>query len=281
MTSLSNAQAIAWATQRLNPFSDSPKLDAEVLLLHILDKPRSYLFTWPEAQLPAPLYQQFKHLIDQRCIGIPVAHLTGEREFWSLPFYVNSSTLIPRPDTETLVEKALALDIPSNAKVLDLGTGTGAIVLSLASEMPSWQLWGVDFSEDAVTLAKKNQQRLGMTNTTIVQSDWFSNVPTQAFDLIVSNPPYIEEDDIHLSQGDVRFEPLSALVAPDNGYADIRHIAKHALEYLTLGGYLMVEHGFEQAEGVKEIFAQMGYGNILTIKDMAGCDRVTLAQKLQ
>ncbi|WP_425326800.1 peptide chain release factor N(5)-glutamine methyltransferase [Pseudoalteromonas luteoviolacea] len=281
VTCSSNAQAIAWATQRLAVSSDSPKLDAEVLLLHVLDKPRSYLFTWPEAELSAQQQERFKHLIGKRSEGIPVAHLVGEREFWSLPFYVNNSTLIPRPDTETLVEQALGLALPTEAKVLDLGTGTGAIALSLASEMPKWQVWAVDYSEEAVALAKKNQQRLAVANATILQSDWFSNVPNHAFDLIVSNPPYIEEDDVHLSQGDVRFEPLSALVAPEHGYADIRHIALAAVDYLAAGGYLMVEHGFEQGAGVQEIFAQMGYGNILTIKDMAGCDRVTLAQKLQ
>ncbi|KZN47125.1 peptide chain release factor N(5)-glutamine methyltransferase [Pseudoalteromonas luteoviolacea] len=281
MTCPSNAQAIAWATQLLTALSDSPKLDAEVLLLHVLEKPRSYLFTWPEVELSEQQYAQFKAMVEQRCEGLPVAHLTGEREFWSLPFYVNNSTLIPRPDTETLVEQALALDLPIDTCVLDLGTGTGAIALSLASEMPRWQLWAVDYSDDAVLLAKKNQQRLGITNATILQSDWFANVPKQHFDLIVSNPPYIEEDDINLSQGDVRFEPLSALVAPEQGYADIRHIAKNALDYLMAGGYIMVEHGYDQGAGVQEIFAQMGYGNILTIKDMAGCDRVTLAQKLQ
>ncbi|KZN33321.1 hypothetical protein N480_24115 [Pseudoalteromonas luteoviolacea S2607] len=281
VTCPSNAQAIAWATHLLTALSDSPKLDAEVLLLHVLNKPRSYLFTWPEVELSEQQYTQFKNMVGQRSEGVPVAHLTGEREFWSLPFYVNSSTLIPRPDTETLVEQALELDLPINANVLDLGTGTGAIALSLASEMPKWQLWAVDYSNDAVLLAKKNQQRLGITNATILQSDWFVNVPKQHFDLIVSNPPYIEENDVHLSQGDVRFEPLSALVAPEQGYADIRHIAKNALDYLMTGGYIMVEHGYDQGAGVQEIFAQMGYGNILTIKDMAGCDRVTLAQKLQ
>ncbi|WP_239032899.1 peptide chain release factor N(5)-glutamine methyltransferase [Pseudoalteromonas luteoviolacea] len=275
---ISNAQAIAWATQQLIEHSDSPKLDAEVLLLHILDKPRSYLFTWPEAELSDEHHQAFIAHIARRLEGEPVAHITGEREFWSLPFYVNNSTLIPRPDTETLVEYALGLALPHTAKVLDLGTGTGAIALSLASEMPSWQVWAVDYSPDAVTLATRNQQRHALNNVTIAQSDWFSNVPEQQFDLIVSNPPYIENNDVHLTQGDVRFEPLSALVAEENGYADIRHIASQAREYLSSGGFILVEHGFEQGQGVREIFAQMNYRNILTIKDMAGCDRVTLAQ---
>ncbi|TMP38570.1 peptide chain release factor N(5)-glutamine methyltransferase [Pseudoalteromonas rubra] len=275
------AQAIAWASGQLQSSSESAKLDAEVLLLHILQKNRSYLFAWPEAELNAEQQQRFATLIARRQAGEPVAHLTGEREFWSLPLYVNNSTLIPRPDTETLVEQALALALPTQARVLDLGTGTGAIVLALASEQPGWQLIGVDFSSDAVALAEKNRLRLGFEHVQIRQSDWFSALADQCFDLIVSNPPYICETDEHLSQGDVRFEPLSALVAPDQGYADIRHIIEQAQAHLTSDGYLMFEHGYQQAAGVQQIFAQMNYRNILTIKDMAGCDRVTMAQKPQ
>ncbi|QTL33892.1 peptide chain release factor N(5)-glutamine methyltransferase [Pseudoalteromonas viridis] len=275
------AQAIAWASGQLQSSSESAKLDAEVLLLHILQKNRSYLFAWPEAELNAEQQQRFATLVERRQAGEPVAHLTGEREFWSLPLYVNNSTLIPRPDTETLVEQALALPLSAQAKVLDLGTGTGAIVLALASEQPGWQLMGVDFSHDAVALAEKNRQRLGFEHVEIRHSDWFSALAEQRFDLIVSNPPYICEQDEHLSQGDVRFEPLSALVAPEQGYADIRHIIEQALAYLTPDGYLMFEHGYQQAAGVRQIFAQMNYRNILTIKDMAGCDRVTMAQKPQ
>ncbi|WP_054017253.1 peptide chain release factor N(5)-glutamine methyltransferase [Pseudoalteromonas sp. R3] len=278
---LTLAQAIAWASGQLQSSSESAKLDAEVLLLHILQKNRSYLFAWPEAELNADQQQRFATLIARREAGEPVAHLTGEREFWSLPLYVNNSTLIPRPDTETLVEQALALALPTQARVLDLGTGTGAIVLALASEQPGWQLIGVDFSSDAVALAEKNRQRLGFEHVQIRQSDWFSALTDQCFDLIVSNPPYICETDKHLSQGDVRFEPLSALVAPDQGYADIRHIIEQAQAHLTSDGYLMFEHGYQQAAGVQQIFAQMNYRNILTIKDMAGCDRVTMAQKPQ
>ncbi|ALU44378.1 peptide chain release factor N(5)-glutamine methyltransferase [Pseudoalteromonas rubra] len=273
------AQAIAWASSQLQSSSESAKLDAEVLLLHILKKNRSYLFAWPEAELNAEQYQLFESLILRRKAGEPVAHLTGEREFWSLPLYVNNSTLIPRPDTETLVEHALTLPLPADARVVDLGTGTGAIVLALASEQPDWQLIGVDYSHDAVALAEKNRQRLGFEHVQICQSDWFSALSEQRFDLIVSNPPYICESDEHLTQGDVRFEPLSALVAPEEGYADIRHITEQALQYLAPDGYLMFEHGYQQAAGVQQIFAQMNYRNILTIKDMAGCDRVTMAQK--
>ncbi len=278
MENLTVAQAIAWATQTLRNTSDSPKLDAEVLLLHVLEKPKSYLFAWPEAELTDVQLSAFEKLIAERETGHPVAHLVGVREFWSLELEVNNSTLIPRPDTETLVEKALSLDLPADTKMLDLGTGTGAIALSLASEQPNWQVTAVDYSEQAVALAKRNQQKLALNNVTIMQSDWFSAVPNQQFDLIVSNPPYIDELDEHLSQGDVRFEPKSALVAPDNGMADIKLIIEQARQYLAPNGYLLIEHGYQQALLLKEFFAQMAYSNILTIKDMAGCDRVTMAQ---
>jgi release factor glutamine methyltransferase len=278
VANLTVAQAIAWATHTLKNTSDSPKLDAEVLLLHVLDKPKSYLFTWPEAELTEVQLSTFKKLIAERETGHPVAHLVGVREFWSLELEVNNSTLIPRPDTETLVEKALNLDLPTNAKMLDLGTGTGAIALSLASEQSNWQITAVDYSEQAVALAKRNQQKHALNNVTIMQSDWFSAVPNQQFDLIVSNPPYIDALDEHLSQGDVRFEPKSALVAPDNGMADIKLIIEQARQYLAPNGYLLIEHGYQQALLLQEFFAQMAYSNILTIKDMAGCDRVTMAQ---
>ncbi|ASD67896.1 peptide chain release factor N(5)-glutamine methyltransferase [Pseudoalteromonas piscicida] len=277
MPTLNIAQAVAWATSELLPHSESAKLDSEVLLLHVIDKTRTYLFTWPEAELSALEQQRFEAYIARRVTGEPVAHITGQREFWSLPLKVNNSTLIPRPDTETLVEHVLTLSMSNDAQVLDLGTGTGAIALALASEYPTWQITAVDASADAVALAKSNQAQLGFDNVTILQSDWFSAVAEQKFDLIVSNPPYIDEADHHLSQGDVRFEPLSALVADDHGYADIFHIIRMAKLHLNSGGYLLLEHGFEQADKIQQFFAEMAYINILTIKDMTGCDRVTLA----
>ncbi|WP_024609878.1 peptide chain release factor N(5)-glutamine methyltransferase [Pseudoalteromonas sp. TB64] len=271
-------QAIAAGANLLASSSESAKLDAQVLLLHILQKPRSYLFTWPENELNAEQQQQFELFCQRRLNGEPVAHITGQREFWSLLLEVNATTLIPRPDTETLVEQALEMAVPATAKVLDLGTGTGAIALALGSEMPNWQITAVDRVSNAVNLAMRNQQRLGINNVHVKQSDWFSALLDEKFNLIVTNPPYIKQDDIHLVQGDVRFEPLSALVADDAGMSDIKQIITQSRDYLLSSGYLLIEHGFEQGEAVRYFFKKMAFVNIKTVKDLGNNDRVTLAQ---
>lgn len=270
--------AIATGANLLASSSDSAKLDAQVLLLNILQKPRSYLFTWPEKQLTDEQYQAFQHACERRLQGEPVSHITGCREFWSLQLEVNPTTLIPRPDTETLVELALECEVPKNAKVLDLGTGTGAIALALGSEMPTWDITAVDRIDDAVALAKRNQQRLAINNVSVEQSNWFSALKNKKFDLIVTNPPYIEHDDVHLYQGDVRFEPLSALVADDAGMADIKQIITQSRDYLHASGYLLIEHGFEQSAAVRHIFNQMAFINVSTVKDLGNNDRVTFGQ---
>ena len=270
-------QAIAAGADLLALSSESAKLDAQVLLLHILQKPRSYLFTWPEHALSDEQQSQFNVFIQRRLKGEPVAHITGLREFWSLSLEVNATTLIPRPDTETLVEQALEIALPATAKVLDLGTGTGAIALALGSEMPSWQITAVDRVSDAVALATRNQQRLAINNVHVKQSNWFSELHGEKFNLIVTNPPYIESSDIHLNQGDVRFEPLSALVADDCGMSDIKQIITQSRDYLSSNGYLLIEHGFEQGEAVRHFFEKMAFINIKTVKDLGNNDRVTLA----
>ncbi len=259
--------------------SDSPSLDAAVLLCHVLQKPRSYLLTWPEKVLTAEQQTEFDALLTRRLSGEPVAYIIGEREFWSLPLKVSPSTLIPRPDTERLVELALekAEQIPGD--ILDLGTGTGAIALALASELPARHVFGVDLRHEAQQLAIENSQRLQITNVTFLQGSWFTPlVEGIKFALIVSNPPYIEESDPHLEQGDVRFEPKSALVAEDNGLADIKYIAQTAREYLLAEGWLLFEHGYEQATAVQTILKELGYQAITTEQDYAGNDRVTLAR---
>lgn len=266
--------ALIWA-ELLLLNSDSPRLDAQVLLAHVLEKESIYLMTWPERDISASQKATYEMLVEKRINGVPVAHLTGTREFWSLSLKVNDSTLIPRPDTEILVETALEYCSPQST-ILDLGTGTGAIILALATELPSAVCTAVDFSEGAVQLARENVVILNAQNVTVLQSDWFENVQGK-FDVIVSNPPYIDKNDHHLKQGDVRFEALSALVSPDNGFADIRLIVTKARDYLNSHGYLVIEHGFEQALAVHNIFAEFGYDNIKTIKDYGDNDRVTLA----
>ncbi|WP_409439390.1 peptide chain release factor N(5)-glutamine methyltransferase [Psychromonas sp. GE-S-Ul-11] len=265
--------ALAWAEYTLVN-SDSALLDAQVLLAFVLNKPTIYLMTWPERDLTMQQKSDFEQLIEQRVNGQPVAHLTGEREFWSLPFKVNASTLIPRPDTEILVELALAKS-SAQAHILDLGTGTGAIVLALASELPKATLMAVDFSRDAVALACENRNSLGFSQVKIIQSDWFENVQ-ERFDVIVSNPPYIDPSDIHLSQGDVRFEPLSALTAEEHGLADIRLICEQAKNYLNAGGCLLIEHGYDQGQAVQRIMLDNDFVQVKTEQDYSQNDRVTL-----
>ncbi|WP_372882473.1 peptide chain release factor N(5)-glutamine methyltransferase [Psychromonas sp.] len=266
--------ALTWATFTLVT-SDSASLDAQVLLAFVLQKETIYLLTWPERDISKEQQSAFEELIIQRLNGVPVAHLTGTREFWSLPLKVNNSTLIPRPDTEILVETALNY-CAQNARILDLGTGSGAIILALASELPDAYCLGVDFSAEAVQLASENRQNLKLNNVYFKRSDWFSAVDG-LYDVIVSNPPYIEKDDVHLKRGDLRFEPISALVADENGLADIRKIAEQAPDYLKKGGYLLFEHGFEQAAAVRELLAELGYVEVNTVKDYGGNDRVTMA----
>lgn len=266
--------AVVWAKFLLSA-SDSALLDAQVLLAFVLQKETVYLMTWPERTLTCEQKSSFEQLVEQRINGVPVAHLTGTREFWSLPLKVNNSTLIPRPDTEILVETAL-LHCSAQSRLLDLGTGSGAIILALASELPHTTCFAVDFNADAVKLAQQNSDLLNIENVTFKQSNWFEKVEGK-FDLIVSNPPYIDQHDKHLQQGDVRFEPLSALVASENGLSDIRLIAQQARDYLVDQGRVMIEHGFKQGESVRDIFSTLAYHNIKTIKDYGDNDRITIA----
>ncbi|WP_444884014.1 peptide chain release factor N(5)-glutamine methyltransferase [Microbulbifer sp. PSTR4-B] len=259
--------------------SESARLDVEVLLAHILGRERSWLYTWPEYELSTSEQSEFDGLLTRRKDGEPVAHLTGEREFWSLILRVDTSTLIPRPDTELLVEAALELCPQEKLRALDLGTGSGAIALALASEKPGWKIIAAEKSPAALALAEDNRRRLGFTNVQILESDWFAQLPPQQFGLIVSNPPYIDAADPHLAQGDVRFEPHSALVAERHGLADIEEIANCAGSFLQDGGWLMVEHGWQQAESVREIFIAAGYRAVESRKDYSGWERITLGRK--
>lgn len=257
---------------------DSPRLDAELLLNHVTGLSRTSFRAWPEREVAAEQAQRFLALVNQRVSGQPIAYLLGQQEFWSLPLKVSPSTLIPRPDTECLVEAALSLPLPKTATMLDLGTGTGAIALALASEQPGWQIMASDRIAAAVELARANSSALGLP-ITVVQSHWFAQLPKVRFDLLISNPPYIPASDSHLREGDVRFEPSSALVAGDDGLDDIRLLVSDGLNWLNDGGWLLLEHGYDQGEAVRHLFAQSGWRNIETRKDYGDNDRMTLAQK--
>lgn len=260
------------------PDSPSPRLDAELLLAFCLGKSRSYLRTWPELAVDAATAARFAALLARRRAGEPVAYLLGQQGFWSLDLEVAPHTLIPRPDTELLVETALALCPGGPARVLDLGTGTGAIALALASERPAWQLLGVDRVPEAVLLAERNRARLKLVNARFVESAWFAALAGQRFRMIVGNPPYIAADDPHLAQGDVRFEPASALVAGADGLDDIRLIVSEAPDHLEAGGWLLLEHGYDQGEAVRALFAARGFTQVESRRDLGGNERITLGR---
>ena len=280
------AQAIVDLAQK-NPTENS-KIDALVLLQHATGKSRTQILAFDDTEINEKVRLKLTALLDRRLKGEPIAYILGEKEFWSLPLNVSKSTLIPRPDTEILVEKALQIALeklernPPHFRILDLGTGTGAIALALASELSSicqkqqisLEIIGVDLMPDVVALAQSNAERNNL-NVQFLQSSWFENITGQ-FDLIVSNPPYIDAQNEHLGQGDVRFEPLSALVANDAGYADLRHIIELASSYLNSNGALLLEHGWQQGEKVRSIFQENHWEMVETVRDYGDNERVTL-----
>lgn len=270
-------QWLPWAISQLAQ-SESPRRDAEILLGFVTGKARTFILAFGETTLTPAQEAQLAALIARRAQGEPVAHLVGVREFWSLPLFVSPATLIPRPDTECLVEQALARLPESACHILDLGTGTGAIALALASERPDCTVVAVDLMPDAVELARRNVEHLGIHNVTVSQSCWFSALAGQQFSVIVSNPPYIDAQDPHLQQGDVRFEPRSALVAADRGLADLALIIDHARAFLLPGGTLLLEHGWQQGEAVRALFAAQHYEQIETCRDYGDNERLTLGR---
>ncbi|CNH85387.1 peptide chain release factor N(5)-glutamine methyltransferase [Yersinia alsatica] len=269
-------QWLSLAAARFNQ-SDSPKRDAEILLSFVTGRARTYLLAFGETVLTAEQLAVLESLAARREQGEPIAYLVGEREFWSLPLSVSSATLIPRPDTECLVEQALAHLPATPCRILDLGTGTGAIALAIASERPDCSVVGGDIKADAVALARHNAEKLAINNVYFLQSSWFESV-SGLFTLIVSNPPYIDANDPHLNQGDVRYEPHSALVAPAEGLADLAEIIRQSPAYLAAGGWLMLEHGWQQAEAVQKLLKNAGFSAVMTHKDYGNNDRVTLGQ---
>ncbi len=276
--------ALADARRRLAGLSDNdPDLDARILLCHVLAKPPTWLYGWPEHALAPQQQAAFDRLVARRADGVPVAHLTGRREFWGLDLSVNPSTLIPRPDTERLVDVALRLGderVPAHAglDVLDLGTGSGAIALAIGHERPDWRVTATDAASDALALAAANAERLGQ-RLRLFAGDWFDAVPTEErFDLIVSNPPYIPSADPHLTQGDVRHEPRTALVAGDDGLDDLRRIVAAAPARLKADGWLIVEHGFDQAAAVAQLMSRAGLCDIDRVRDFGDRDRVSIGR---
>ncbi|MFD1261623.1 peptide chain release factor N(5)-glutamine methyltransferase [Entomomonas asaccharolytica] len=263
------------------PNSPTERLDVELLLAAALNKPTSYLHTWPEKLVDQQTLTLFNDYLQKRLQGEPIAYILGEQGFWSLDLQVGKQTLIPRPDTELLVETCLNHTPKDKVlHILDLGTGTGAIALAIASERPLTQVVGVDFIEAAIQLAEKNLARLKLTNVEFIQSNWFSHLIGQQFNIIVSNPPYIASDDPHLVEGDVRFEPKTALISGKDGLDDIRKIIQQAPDYLLENGWLFFEHGYQQAKTVQELLAERGFTNISTYYDLGGNERVTGGQWL-
>lgn len=271
-------QALQQANQDLSKSSPSAMLDAQVLLSFVLRCNSAHLAAWPEKELSEEQQSHYLQLIQKRQQGSPVAHLTGQREFWSLNFSVNDSTLIPRPETETLIEYILAeFNHRETLKLLDMGTGTGAIAIAIAKEKPGWEIVASDVSAEALKLARQNSEQHQTANITFIQSDWFENISADDFDIIVSNPPYIASDDPHLQQGDVRFEPLSALTSGPEGMDDIEQLCSHAADYLNNNGWLIIEHGYNQAQQVADCFAKNGFTMIGQQQDLSGHTRMTAA----
>ena len=266
------------ATQKLSEASDSARLDAELLLCHALQKPRSYLFAHGDDSVDQHARERFDDYLARRVHGEPVAYITGRREFWSLDLEVTPDTLVPRPETERIVELALArmksIDSP---RVADLGTGSGAIALALASEMPHSVVVATDASETALSVAKRNAMRLGLNNVEFRPGDWTAPLVGDAFDLVVSNPPYVRDSDPALAN--LHREPLTALAAGADGLDDIRRLVRDCLAVTLPGGWLLLEHGADQADAVADLFVQAGWCDIDTARDLAGLPRVTLGRK--
>ncbi len=273
-------QTLSNAVNQLNTHltdSDTAKLDVQLMLEHLLDVNHAWLISHAGDALTEKDDEVFQALLQRRLNGEPIAYILGEREFFGLPLKVTSDTLIPRPDTEKLVEVALD-KIPDQADFLDLGTGTGAIALAIADNCPDVTVTAVDFSEKALSVAIDNAAALDIQNVTFLQSDWFDALDHQRFDVIVSNPPYIESTDAHLSQGDLRFEPMSALASGEDGLDDIRKILDNVLVFLKPQGWLLFEHGYNQSQAVQDLMADAGLVAVETIKDLGGNDRVTMGK---
>lgn len=271
-------QLLLDAAARLEAVSDSPRLDAEILLARAIDRPRSHLRAWPENRPDEAQLETFTALLARRLQGEPIAYILGEREFWSLRLEVSPDTLIPRPDTEVLVETALE-KIPRDApcRVLDLGTGTGAIALALKKDRPLAEIHASDASPAALAVARRNAAN-HVLDIHFHAGDWWAPFSNGRFDVVVSNPPYIAAADAHLERGDVRFEPRAALASGADGLDDIRKIVAGASDHLAPGGWLLLEHGRDQAAAIRRLLEDAGFEAVACRKDFSGNDRVSLGR---
>ena len=254
--------------------SQDARSETQTLLQHALNVNRAYLLAHPEQELDAAQTAAYRALLQRRLAGEPIAYILGEREFFGLKFKVSLATLIPRPETELLVYLALR-HLPQGGRVLDLGSGSGAIALSIAHAHPDAEVTVVDASIEALAVARENARRLNIVNTRFVQSDWFARLAGERFDLIVSNPPYIADGDAHLAQGDLRYEPRSALASGADGLDDLRRIIGGANAHLTAGGWLLLEHGYDQAAAVRDLLLSAGLDGVFSATDLAGIERVS------
>lgn len=253
-------------------------LDAQLFLMQILNCSRAQLISHSENKLSPDEAHQFDVMLKRRAKGEPVAYILGKKSFWDLDLLVNPGVLVPRPETEMLVEWVLnSFSSCENTLIADLGTGSGAIALSLAKAKPHWRLVATDFSSEALQVAKQNANVYQLNNVEFYKGSWCEALPVIQFDVIISNPPYIDEQDVYL-QGDIRFEPRSALVASDEGFADLLQIAKEAQHYLIPSGYLVLEHGWTQADRLRNELIRLGYEEVQTFKDLAGYDRMTVGK---
>ena len=269
-------QAAQLIKNKLGLALSEANFEVNLLCQQVLNVNRAWLISHESDALGANQLAGFEELVQRRLNGEPIAYILGSREFYGLPLKTTAATLIPRPDTEALVEAALA-KIPhdSNFQILDLGTGTGAVALAIASQRSQTNITAVDASANALSVALENAQILNIFNIRLLESNWFSELVSEKFDLIVSNPPYIAQDDEHLKQGDLRFEPLSALASGKDGLDDIWKIIQDAPDYLNPNGWLMLEHGYDQAKVVKALLSERGFSQIEHAKDIAGTLRVT------